>query len=170
MMGVGGCAALSGLLEAALAPGQAPRVLAGVDAQTLRVRVDGREQRVRLLGISAPRGGACGATRAVAVAARALYRRPVDRDRDGLIDGGRRPRAVTLTRDPRVPDRDAAGRLLRYVRVGGSARTLQERLLAAGYASPRTTVAGHGFGLRARFAAAARTARRHHRGVWRRCR
>jgi micrococcal nuclease len=84
----------------AAARGAPARVVAVVDGDTLTVRVDGRVERVRLIGINAPESGEClagAATRRLAA----------------LVADG----PVRLERD--VSDRDGYGRLLRYVHADG---------------------------------------------------
>jgi endonuclease YncB( thermonuclease family) len=90
-----------------------------IDGDTLRVQVDGREERVRLIGINAPEKGECLAD----VATRRLR---------ALTAGG----DLRLERD--VSDRDGFGRLLRYA-TGGSVdvnRTLVREGLAFAHAYP----------------------------------
>lgn len=92
-------------------------VIEVVDGDTLEVRMgDGREERLRLVGINTPEDGECLAEEA----ARRL---------DALA-GGRR---VRLVRD--VSDRDQYDRLLRHVLVDG--RSVGEVLVAEGLAFSR---------------------------------
>lgn len=102
------------------APGpgdEGARVTEVVDGDTLEVRrADGREDRVRLVGINTPEDGECLADEA----ARRLT----------ALVGGRR---VRLVRD--VSDRDRYGRLLRHVLVGG--RSAGQVLVAEGLAFSR---------------------------------
>lgn len=92
-------------------------VIEVVDGDTLEVLLaDGREERLRLVGINTPEDGECLAEEA----ARRL---------DALV-GGRR---VRLVRE--FSDRDQYGRLLRHVLVGG--RSVGEVLVAEGLAFSR---------------------------------
>lgn len=86
------------------------------DGDTFDVRIDGRTEAVRIIGVNAPERGECLADQA----GRWL------RDR---IDG----RAVTLVSDQ--SDRDRFGRLLRYVEVDGA--DVGEGLVEAGLAVAR---------------------------------
>lgn len=74
-------------------------VLSVTDGDTIRVRLDGRSEPLRLIGINAPEQGECLATEATGRLAE-------------LVDG----RPVRLEAD--LSDRDDFGRLLRYVYTG----------------------------------------------------
>lgn len=145
------------------------------DGDTIEVRTGGGEQVVRLLGIDTPesvRPGTpveCGSLEAKDLVLRLLYARPLDTDGDGLADrDGGRGRRVVLERDGSQDDADRYGRLLRYVRLRGAARTLEERILGAGWAAVYV-YAGRRFERFGAFVAAARAAKRARRGVYRRC-
>ena len=86
------------------------------DGDTIRVRVGGIDERLRLIGINAPESGECYSDEATAAL--------VD-----LVEG----RDVRLERD--VSDRDQFGRLLRYVVANGV--FVNERLVAEGTALAR---------------------------------
>lgn len=100
-------------------------VTKATDGDTLKVRLDsGEEVSVRLIGIDSPEtvhpdipSPECGGPEASA-----LMRR--------LAEG----RRVRLESDPTQDAIDRYGRTLAYVTVEGDRLTLQERLLAAGYA------------------------------------
>lgn len=77
------------------------RVVWVADGDTLEVEIDGREERVRLIGIDAPERGACFAAEATT----ALRE---------LVEG----EEVALESD--TSDRDRYERLLRYVHVDGT--------------------------------------------------
>jgi micrococcal nuclease len=116
-----GCASSSTLTPpvAAVQRGTVDRV---VDGDTLRALVAGRRVRVRLLGVDAPelaigRGAPeCWGVES-ADAARALLPRGA---------------AVVMRTDPTQGRQDRFGRLLAEVTVAGEARTVNERLVAAG--------------------------------------
>lgn len=86
------------------------------DGDTIVVRVDGVEERVRLIGINTPESGECLADAAT------------DRLGELLGDG-----SITLVGDR--TDRDQYERLLRYVEVGGT--DIHEALVAEGLALSR---------------------------------
>jgi micrococcal nuclease len=154
---------------------QVARVTHVRDGDTFEVRVRGEEQAIRLLGVDTPESVRpdtpveCGALEAKDLLLRLLYARPRDTDGDGLADrDGGRGRRVVLVSDPSRDDLDGFGRWIRYARRRGDDRTLQERLLAAGWA--RVYVfEGRRFARRGAFRDAAGAARRARRGVHRRC-
>ena len=116
-----------------------------VDGDTVRVRVDGRTERVRLIGIDAPESGACLGTESLA----ALRRLALNRD-------------VVLHGDRTQPRRDVYERLLAYVQLasGADAGLRQLRLgLARVYRTRRP------FARRDAYEAAAAAARRERRGL-----
>ncbi len=92
------------------------RVVAVVDGDTIRVTLDGRVERLRLIGINAPEEGECYAEEA--------------KGRLAELVGDR---TVQLTSD--VSDRDRYGRLLRYVWVDGV--LVNEVLVREGFAIAR---------------------------------
>jgi micrococcal nuclease len=135
----------------------------------------GAGRAVRLLGIDTPESARpdspveCGALEAKDLLLRLLYTRPRDTDGDGLADrDGGRGRRVELEADGTQDDEDRFGRLIRYARLRGAERTLQERILAAGWAAVYV-YDGRRFARFDAFVAAARAAKRARRGVYARC-
>jgi endonuclease YncB( thermonuclease family) len=89
-----------------------------VDGDTVDVRAgDGRQERVRVIGIDTPERGECGFAEASAAMASLVQGQPVD-----LVAGAR-------------DDRDRYGRILRYLDVGGVDAGLA--LIEQGYAIAR---------------------------------
>jgi micrococcal nuclease len=121
------CESLGGTTRthAAVAPGgvRRARVVEVVDGDTIKVRVEGGRETVRLVGIDTPESKRpqtpveCGATRAAAVMHALLAGRP-----------------VTLRRDPTQDAVDRYGRTLAYVDVGG--RDAGETMVREGWATP----------------------------------
>jgi micrococcal nuclease len=129
----------------------------------------------RLLGIDAPESARpgvaveCGSLEAKDALLRMVFRRPPDRDGDGLADGdGRRGARVRFTTDASQDRVDRYGRRLGYAAVAGARRTLQERLLAAGWAKVYVYRGRRLARFRA-FVRAARTAKHRRRGVYALC-
>ncbi len=156
------CAACgsTGGTPAAVPAGEAfdARVRRVVDGDTLIARIDGEDERVRMLGVDAPESVAedrpveCYGPQASA-RARAL-----------LPEGAR----VELATDPSQGARDRFGRLLAEVSLAGEPRTINERLIAEGYAE---VFRGDGRGrLQPRLRAAERAARDARLGLWAACR
>lgn len=137
--------------------GESGRVLRVVDGDTLRVRLDGQDERIRLALIDAPESSAL----------RYGHAEPCGADATRRLRQLVANRRVRLTR-PSSQDRDRYGRLLREVHAGG--RSIDEQLVAEGWARPyRVPARGGGAAANRRIAAAADDARRHRRGVWARC-
>jgi len=129
-----------------------------VDGDTLIARVDGEDERVRMLGVDAPESVAedrrveCFGPQASA------------RAKQLLPEGAR----VDLATDPSQGSRDRFGRLLAEVSLAGEPVTVNERLIAEGYAE---VFRGDGRGrLQPRLRAAERTARGARLGLWSACR
>jgi endonuclease YncB( thermonuclease family) len=121
-----------------------------VDGDTLDVRlVNGKSERVRIVGIDTPEAGECFGARATA-RARALAL-------------GRR---VTLRGDPTQATRDRYGRLLAYVRLPGG-RDLGYQLVAGGFA--RVYVFDDPFKRLDPYRAAERRAAASRSGLWGAC-
>jgi micrococcal nuclease len=95
------------------------RVTRVVDGDTIHVRVDGRDETVRLIGIDTPelRPSECGAT----AATRAL---------EELAEG----RRVELVADSTQDDRDRYGRMLAYAVTARADVDLGEAMLRRGWA------------------------------------
>ncbi len=81
----------------------------------------------------------------------------------------RRGTVVELETDPQQDRRDRFGRLLAYVRVPGTSGTLQEQLLADGWARVYVYDRARPFSRVEEFRAAADAARRDRAGVWDEC-
>jgi micrococcal nuclease len=126
-----------------------------VDGDTVAVRVDGRGERVRLIGIDTPESVKPGTrVQCFAKAASAEIRR--------LLAG----RGVTLRYD--AERRDRYGRLLAYVYRSGDGLFVNAALAERGYA--RTLTIPPNVAHAALFARLARSARRRGRGLWGACR
>ena len=129
--------------------GQVVRV---VDGDTIHVRVDGRREKVRYIGVDTPESVKpgtpvqCFAKRASALNAR-------------LVEGEQ----VRLVLD--AEERDRYGRLLAYVYAGGV--FVNAELVRSGYAEPLTVPPNVRF--EDRFARLARDARLARRGLWASC-
>jgi endonuclease YncB( thermonuclease family) len=114
-----------------------------IDGDTIEMSVDGRSERVRLIGVNTPESGDCGAD----LATRAL---------ESLLSGA----AIRLERD--VSDRDQYGRLLRYVFADDEFvnQALVARGLAVARAYPPDTAR------QSSLERAQETARAAERGIW----
>ena len=162
LLGAAGCADGAGddPTPAAVTPttaGEAARVVRVVDGDTLVARLDGGDVRVRLLGVDAPES--------------VTPERPVQcfgpqagaRLRTLLPEGAR----VSIATDPSQGREDRFGRLLGEVTPAGRALTVNEALIAGGYAR---VFRGDGRArLLPRLAAAERSARRARLGLWEAC-
>jgi micrococcal nuclease len=126
-----------------------------VDGDTIRVRIEGREERVRLVGIDTPESVKPGTP--VQCFARAASART-----KALLPKGS---AVRLVRD--VEERDRYGRLLAYVYRARDDLFVNLALVREGYAVALTVPpnVAHTDEL----VAAAGDAREHGRGLWSRC-
>lgn len=130
------------------------RVLRVVDGDTILVAVDGRQERVRYIGIDTPETVKpntpvqCFGKRASA-------------ENHRLVDG----RAVRLVVG--VEARDRYGRLLAYVYRAGDGLFVNEALVRGGYATTLTIAPNVRFA--ERFAAVASQARDAGRGLWSAC-
>jgi len=145
------------------------------DGDTFEARVGGAAQVVRLIGIDTPesvRPGTpveCGSLEAKDFLLRLLFTRPRDTDGDGLVDrDGGRGRRVVLEGDRTQDAEDRYGRVLRYARRPGAERTVEERILLAGWAAVYV-FQDRRFERFDAFVAAARKAKRARRGVYARC-
>jgi micrococcal nuclease len=136
------------------AAGATARIERVVDGDTVVVRVDGRRERVRYIGIDTPESvrpdapDECYGERAAAENRR-------------LVEG----RRVRLVLD--VEERDRFGRLLAYVYRAEDGRFVNAALVRAGHA--RTLTIAPNVRFAARFARLAADARRAGRGLWSAC-
>lgn len=121
----------------------AATVLFVIDGDTIEVSIEGRNERLRLLGIDAPELGECGYDEARAVL--------ID-----LVDG------IDVRLETDVSDRDQFGRLLRYVWVGDV--LVNEVLVSQGAAIARRYPPDTG--LAQRLEAAQAGAQAADRGLW----
>ena len=148
-------AACGGDTTRASAPGSAT-VTRVVDGDTIRVRINGREERVRLVGIDTPESVKPGTpVQCYALAASARTK--------ALLPKGA---GVRLVRD--VEERDRYGRLLAYVYRVRDGLFVNLALVREGYAVTLTVPPNVAH--TDEFVAAARDAREHGRGLWGRCR
>ena len=132
--------------------GEGTRLLAVVDGDTIKVRLRGRVRDVRLIGIDTPEvygGVECGGRRA----SRSMKR---------MLDRGD---PAKLLRDRSQDNRDRYGRLLRYATLRG--RDVGRRQIRKGWAKPY--VYETPFVRLRSYRRAKLKAKRHNRGVWRRC-
>jgi micrococcal nuclease len=130
------------------------RVVRVVDGDTIHVRVDGRDERVRYIGIDTPEDVKPGTpVQCFARAAAAAN--------DRLVAG----REVRLVPDAEA--RDRYGRLLAYVFRAGDGRFVNAELVRDGFA--RTLTIAPNVRYAQRFAGLAADARRAGRGLWSAC-
>ena len=144
---------LGGRDGAAPAQETAGRVVRVVDGDTVRVRLGGRDEPVRYIGIDTPE--------AARAAAGDCYAGRATRANARLVAG----RRVRLVFD--VERRDRFGRLLAYVYRAADDRFVNGALVRGGYA--RTLTIEPNVRFAARFAALAAAARRDGRGLWSAC-
>ena len=144
---------LSALLLSLLlaATTETARVVSVHDGDTITVAMDGRKEKIRLVGIDTPElQDERPEYRAAGYEARNYARSRL---------GGE---TVTLETDPRQSDRDGYGRLLRYV-ILGDGTNVNEDLVRKGYARVYDRF---NFTLKPRFKAAETEAKRLKLGVW----
>jgi endonuclease YncB( thermonuclease family) len=141
---------------AAEAEDQLPVLVTGVaDGDTLTVRLaDGRSDTLRLIGIDAPEGDAPNRP------AGCFARESTARTSELALN-----RAGIVELDTR--DRDRAGRLLGYLHLEGQTRSLNEQLLAEGFALPLSVGSNTAYSDDLR--AAARAAQLRSTGIWSAC-
>jgi endonuclease YncB( thermonuclease family) len=148
------CGSGGGSTSAPEAPGTAT-VASVVDGDTIRVRIEGREERVRLVGIDTPESVKPGTpVQCYALAASARTK--------ALLP---KKSTVRLVRD--VEERDHFGRLLAYVYRARDDLFVNLALVRDGYAVALTVPPNVAH--TDEFLAAAREAREHGRGLWSRC-
>ncbi len=133
----------AGSAAAALVP-----VVGVVDGDTLRVRVGGATERVRLIGIDAPE-----------LAGRECYAQQAASRMQSLVQG----RSVRLARDTTQADRDRYGRLLRHVSLADGT-LVAERLIDGGFGREYTYAAPYQH--QARYRSAQARAQNAGRGIW----
>lgn len=128
------------------------RVMRVVDGDTVDVRLDGRVERVRLIGINTPES--------------VDPRRPVEcfgveaaANAHAMLDG----QVALLEADPSQGDRDPNGRLLRYLWLADG-RLVNLEQIAQGYAFEYTYAAPYRY--QDQFRAAERAARAAEAGLW----
>lgn len=126
-------------------------VVAVSDGDTIRVRIGGTTERVRLIGLDAPE-----------LTPEECFGPEASARLRTLAHG----RSVRIEADPTQGDRDEHGRLLRHVYTDDG-RSLAELQIAEGYAREYTydTAYRH----RSQYRAAEATARTHRRGLWSAC-
>jgi micrococcal nuclease len=127
-------------------------VVRAVDGDTIVVRLDGREQRVRYIGVNTPES--VDPRREV----QCFGKEAAERNR-ALVAG----KVVGLEKD--VSETDQYGRLLRYVAVDGV--LVNAELIRDGYA--RSTTYPPDVRYAERFRALEREAREARRGLWGKC-
>lgn len=129
------------------------RVVSVVDGDTIRVRFDGKQRKVRLIGIDTPEvygKRECGGKQASSSLRRLL----------------RRGQKVKLISDPTQDGRDRYGRLLRYVERGGT--DVGRKQVARGWA--RVYVyGGKPFARVKKYRRSQAKAKRAKKGAWGRC-
>ena len=149
------------IVPADAGPGLGPsyRVTGVSDGDTVKVKVKGRVERVRLIGIDTPELGRAGA-------ADQCHAREATRRMSRLVKG----RRVHLQRDRTQADRDAYGRLLRYVYTGGGSdrRDVGRTLVANGHGR-EYTFKGRVYRHRSAHLKAQRSAQKAGRGLWGEC-
>jgi micrococcal nuclease len=151
---VSACGGGSGAARPITAPGAAT-VARVVDGDTIRVRIGGHEERVRLIGIDTPESVKPGTpVQCYALAASARTK--------ALLPAGT---PVRLVRD--VEERDRYGRLLAYVYRVRDGLFVNLSLVREGYAVALTIPPDVAH--TAEFVAGAREAREKGRGLWSRC-
>jgi len=149
LAGLAGCDLLSGGPAA-----QDGRVLGVVDGDTVKVRLGGREETVRYIGVDTPETKRPGTpVQCFGPAASAANAR--------LVEGER----VRVERG--VEERDRYGRLLGYVYRRSDGLFVNPELVRDGYARARAYAPNTRYA--AEFAALAEAAREGERGLWGRC-
>jgi len=134
--------------------GTRARVVRVVDGDTVRVRLDGREEPLRYIGIDTPE------TKRPNTPVQCFGRRADERNRRLVAD-----RSVRLRFD--VERRDRYGRLLAYVYREPDGLFVNAALLREGYAQPLTVPPNVAHGRE--FSRLAGQARRAGRGLWSAC-
>lgn len=147
---------ISDTTPASGAGGESARVVRVVDGDTIVVEIDGREERLRYIGIDTPESVQPNTPVE-------CFGREASAENARLVEGKR----VVLERD--VSDRDRYDRLLRYVYVveSGERIFVNEALVAGGFAFASTFPPDVKYEVA--FRAAQRAARDAQRGLWDAC-
>ena len=130
------------------------RVVRVVDGDTIKVRLDGRIERVRYIGMDTPESVKPGTPVQ-------CFAKKASAENERLV-GDREVRLV-----PDAEERDRYGRLLAYVYPASGGPMVNEVLVRRGYARPLTIPPNVSHA--ERFAALARQARSAGRGLWSAC-
>lgn len=131
------------------------RVVRVVDGDTIAVELDGRQEKVRYIGVDTPETKKPGTPVE-------CFGKKASAENERLVDG----ETVRLEAD--VEPRDRYGRMLAYVHRARDGAFVNAALVRGGYAQALTIAPNvrHAD----EFAALARTARRKGRGLWKACR
>ena len=121
-----------------------------IDGDTIRVRVQGKEYTVRLIGADTPE------TKHPTEAVQ-RFGQKASAYTKAVLEG----KTVTLEADPTGDTRDRYGRLLRYVHLDG--QNFNARLIREGYAH---AIRGFRYSMRAQFIRLEDETRRRGRGLW----
>lgn len=114
------------------------RITQVIDGDTIKVKIKKKVKTVRVIGIDTPEKNKpnvpleCGAKEATSAALKWSFGVPLDYDRDGLYDHGRKGREVKLRTDSSQTRTDQYGRLLAYVSRGSS--DFGKKQVASGWA------------------------------------
>ncbi len=148
-----------GIVPAEAGPRHGPsyRVTGVSDGDTIKVVVKGRTERVRLIGIDTPELGRDGAPDQ-------CHAREASRQMSKLVKGER----VRLERDRTQANRDAYGRLLRYVYTATGNRDVGKTLVKKGHGR-EYTFKGRSYKHRSAHRKAQRSAQKAGRGLWGAC-
>jgi micrococcal nuclease len=138
----------------AAGPERIARVVRVVDGDTIVVRLDGRDERVRYIGVDTPESKRPGTPVQ-------CFARAATRENERLVEGER----VRLVRDRQ--ERDRFGRLLAYVYRARDGLFVNAELVRGGFA--RTLTIPPDVRFARRFAALDAEARRAGRGLWNAC-
>ena len=149
---IAGCAATA--VDQSGGQAQQAKVTRVVDGDTIKVRLAGRSERVRYIGMDTPESVKPGSPVE-------CYGKAASELNDKLVGG----KTVTLTFD--AERRDRYGRLLAYVRRAGDNLFVNEELLRRGYATTLTIPPNVRYA--SRFRKVQREARSAQRGLWGAC-
>ena len=126
------------------------RVVRVIDGDTIRVRVQGKEYTVRLIGVDTPE--TVHPTKTV---------QHFGAEASAYTKAALEAKTVTLEADRTGDTRDSYGRLLRYVHLDGE--NFNARLIREGYGH---AIRGFRYSMRAQFIRLEDEARRRGRGLW----